>query len=414
MPKIKKDTIKKLPQTPTLKIFKYDNSNKFHCSFYVGYNHGVASGSVQKSLKTENRAVAEKLAKELYKEWWLDNENKVIKKERSFDKDIAQPFFKTRIIKYRNKGSIVNTGEKEKSQYERFMKSYFEDVDYYNNDQLLTAVSDIVENLRREGIKDTTISKYTNTISLMFKRAFNNAVIKTMPDLKEVVTLKKVNEVRPMYQPNELNMITRQCQEEYNSTKDNFFLELKDYINLLRSAGFRPGIEPLKIKRHQFNFITDKENPTEPILVFTLFGTKTKPRHQLTCHPYFTKNIFIPEIQKRNPNAKQDDYLLFPNVRDRQQLYERIRKNFTRISSELGLYVRNGATRPLYSIRHTFITQRYNQNAPLQVIARHSNNSEEIIKSNYLDESNEMLVSEHNKLFGTMKTMKSKKKVETK
>ena len=27
MPKIKKDTIKKLPQTPTLKIFKYDNSN---------------------------------------------------------------------------------------------------------------------------------------------------------------------------------------------------------------------------------------------------------------------------------------------------------------------------------------------------------------------------------------------------
>ena len=189
---------------------------------------------------------------------------------------------------------------------------------------------------------------------------------------------------------------------------------MKDYINLIRSAGFRPGIEPLKIKRHQFNFITDKENPTEPILVFTLFGTKTKPRHQLTCHPYFTKNIFIPEIQKRNPNAKQDDYLLFPNVRDRQQLYERIRKNFTRISSELGLYVRNGATRPLYSIRHTFITQRYNQNAPLQVIARHSNNSEEIIKSNYLDESNEMLVSEHNKLFGTTKTTKLKDKVKTK
>ena len=75
------------------------------------------------------------------------------------------------------------------------------------------------------------------------------------------------------------------------------------------------------------------------------------------------------------------------------------------------MYVRNGATRPLYSIKHTFITQRYDQNLPLQVIARHSNNSPEIIQSNYLDESNEMLISEHNKLFGTMK---SKKKVETK
>jgi len=413
MPKIKKETIKHLPQTPTLKIYKYDNSKKYQCSFYVGYSHST-SGSIQKSLRTENKKEAEQKAKELYKNWWLENENKLPKKERSFDQDIAQPYLKTRIIKYRNKGSVVNTGQKEKSQYVRFMKSYFEDVDYLNHDQLLTAVSDIVENLRREGIKDTTISKYTNTISLMFKRAFNNAVIKKLPDLKEVVTLKKVNAVRPSYLNNELNMITKQCQEEFNSTKDNFYLELKDYINLIRSAGFRPGIEPLKIKRHQFNFITDKENPTEPILVFTLFGTKTKPRHQLTCHPFFTKHIFIPEIQKRNPNAKQDDYLLFPNTKDRQQLYERIRKNFTRISSELELYVRNGATRPLYSIRHTFITQRYNQNAPLQVIARHSNNSPEIIQSNYLDESNEMLISEHKKLFGTMKTMKSKDEVRKK
>jgi len=413
MPKIKKDTIKKLPQTHSLKIFKYEGSDNYYCSFYVGQVH-TRNGNKEQSLKVKNRKEAEKKAKEIYKNWWLENENITPKRERTFDQDIAQPYLKTRITKYKNKGSVVNTGQKEKSQYDRFMKSYFEDVDYLNHDQLLTAVSDIVENLRREKIKDTTISKYTNTISLMFKRAFNNGVIKKLPDLKEVVTLKKVNEVRPMYQPNELNMITNKCREEYNETKDKFFLELKDYINLIRSAGFRPGVEPLKIKRHQYNFITDKENPTEPILVFTLFGTKTKPRHTLTCHPYFTKNIFIPEIQKRNPNAKQDDYLLFPNVRDRQQLYERIRKNFTRISSELGLYVRNGATRPLYSIRHTFITQRYNQNAPLQVIARNSNTSETIIKSNYLDESNEMIVSEHKKLFGTMKTMKSKDEVRKK
>ena len=103
--------------------------------------------------------------------------------------------------------------------------------------------------------------------------------------------------------------------------------------------------------------------------------------------------------------------MLFPNVNNRQQLYERIRKNFTRISAELGLYVRNGITRPLYSIRHTFIKQRYEQNAPIQVIARHSNNSPEIIQSNYLDESDDMLISEHKKLFPTTK---SKNKVKSK
>ena len=176
MPKIKKETIKHLPQTPTLKIYKYDNSKKYQCSFYVGYTHST-SGSIQKSLRTENRQEAEKKAKEIYKNWWLENENVAPKRERSFDKDIAQPYLITRIIKYNKKESIVNTGSKEKSQYDRFMFSYFEDVDYHNHDQLLNAVSDIVENLRRSKIKDTTISKYTNTISLMFKRAFNYGVI---------------------------------------------------------------------------------------------------------------------------------------------------------------------------------------------------------------------------------------------
>lgn len=408
MPKIVKNSIKFFERTPTLKIFKYDNSKKFYCSFYVGTQH-TRSGNVEKSCKTENRQHAEKIAKEIYREFWEQNKDApVIDRtiKRSFDLDIAQPYLKKRIEKYDAKGNLINTGQKEKSQYERFMKSYFENIDYLNQEHLLNAIKDIIENLRREKLKDTTIAKYLNTISLMLKRAFNNSILKTLPDLKEVVTLKRINEHRPSYLNNELNMITKRLQEEFNSTKDTFFLEMKDYINLIRSAGFRPGIEPLKIRRYQFRFIHDNDNPTEPILSFTLRGTKTKDRHQLSCHPYFTKNIFIPEIQKRNPDAKQDDYLLFPKTENRQRLYERIRKNFTRISSELGLYVRNGLTRPLYSIRHTFITQRFNQNVPLQVVARHSNTSVEIINRNYLDANDQTIVSEHKKLFGSTKSKK--------
>ena len=41
-----------------------------------------------------------------------------------------------------------------------------------------------------------------------------------------------------------------------------------------------------------------------------------------------------------------------PEEKNRSKLYERIRKNFVRISSELGLYEFNGKTRPMYSIRH--------------------------------------------------------------
>ena len=408
MPKIKKDTTKYLKSCNSLKIFKYEKSKKYYACFYVGINAST-SGNKIITLKTENINEASKVAKEKYHEWFENHRDDF--KSKDFTNDIANPYFKFRIRKYKDNGKKENQGVREKQKYFNYMIKYFEKIDYKNNEQLTAAIEDMVENLRMDNKTDNTISKFTTVLSNMFNYAIKNLVMKSRPDFP---MLKIINNARPSYLNNELNMITKQCQEEFNSTKDNFYLELKDYINLIRSAGFRPGIEPLKIKRHQFNFITDKENPTEPILVFTLFGTKTKPRHQLTCHPFFTKHIFIPEIQKRNPNAKQDDYLLFPNTKDRQQLYERIRKNFTRISSELELYVRNGATRPLYSIRHTFITQRYNQNAPLQVIARHSNNSPEIIQSNYLDESNEMLVSEHKKLFGTMKTTKSKDEVRKK
>ena len=129
-----------------------------------------------------------------------------------------------------------------------------------------------------------------------------------------------------------------------------------------------------------------------------MFKTKTSPKHKLTCHPYFTKYIF-PEIVNRHPNTSSEDYLLFPNRKDRKQLYKKISKIFIRVSSELGLYHKNGSTRPLYSIRHSFISQRYNANAPLHVIARSSNNSERVIKSNHLDQEDAMLVNEHNSLF---------------
>ena len=213
-------------------------------------------------------------------------------------------------------------------------------------------------------------------------------------------SLKIVNQARGSYFNEELNLINRKLEEEFKTTKDKEYLEIKDYINLIRSAGFRPGIQPLMIKNFQYQFLTDKENPNEPILQFTLFNTKTSPRHKLTCHPYFTKNIF-PEILKRTEKRSSEDYLLFPNEKDRQKLYNRISKVFVRISKELDLYYRNGQSCPLYSIRHTFISNRYNSGTPLEVIAKSSNTSAKMIQKHYLDNEDRMMIEEHKRLFPT-------------
>ena len=63
MPKIKQETLKHLPQTPTLKIFKYVGSDNYYCSFYVGQSF-TKNGNKEQSLKTKNRKESKTKKKE--------------------------------------------------------------------------------------------------------------------------------------------------------------------------------------------------------------------------------------------------------------------------------------------------------------------------------------------------------------
>ena len=173
---------------------------------------------------------------------------------------------------------------------------------------------------------------------------------------------------------------------------------MKDYLNLIRSAGFRPGLEPLKVKMFQCEFILNRKTNLKDIYAIKLFKTKTGKNPRLFCHPFFTKNI-LPEILKRHQRSAED-FLLFPHSKlNRRSLYAKIGKTFTRLSKELGLYYRGGTTRPLYSIRHTFAKNNYISNAPLSIIARQMNTSEKMLHSAYLDDDDILLSEEYNKMY---------------
>jgi ribosomal protein S18 len=397
MPKILKNTIKKIPSKQSLRIYKKSNSQNYYCSFYVGYST-MKSGKKEKTLRTKNVKEALKKAIETYK--LIISKQDETKLVVNFEKDIASPFFKHRIQKYHLKGKCDNNnqGIREQKRFNNYMKNFFTGFDYNNHELLSQAITDLTHNLKEDKKTDNTISKYMSVLNQMFKRAKNIGVLKSLPDMP---SLNVINAPRQSYFNEELNQINRRLEKlsKKKEEKENlFYLEIKDYLNLCRSGGFRPGIQPLMIKNFQYQYLTDKTNPQDPILQFTLFNTKTSPKHKLTCHPYFTKNIF-PEIEKRNPSSKADDYLLFPNYKNRKTLYAKISKTFIRVSSELGLYHRNGATRPIYSIRHTFISNRYNDNAPLEVVARSANTSVKVVKKSYLDNEDTMMINEHKRLF---------------
>ena len=166
---------------------------------------------------------------------------------------------------------------------------------------------------------------------------------------------------------------------------------------MLRSGGFRPGLELLKVRRNQVGFITDPHNPKTPIMKITLLETK-KDRHTLTVAYWFRDNVY-PKIINRYPNSNSFDYLFFPKEENRDKLFNRIRKNFERISDKLGLYDVNGQKRPIYTFRHSFISNRRSKEVDPNVVAIHSNTSVAMINKHYQDLSDDNLVKIHNQLF---------------
>jgi len=393
VPKINKKTIFRFDRIP-VSVFQFENSRNYFCRYYTGRRKGASGGNKDKTLKTQNIKEAKVLAKQIYETFI----NTPIEKELeiSFDLDIAQPFFRHRIKHYKNKNPNSTQGFREKSEYDNYSKKFFDDIDYRNIEELDDSINEIMQNLKEDKKTDNTISKKFNVLRLMFRKAIDSRVINAMPYFPPLTV---VNRERPSYQNFELNLINRRIDEEYRKTEDKFYLHLKDYINLIRSAGFRPGIEPLKVKNFQCSFVLNRETKVKDILAITLFNTKTKPKHRLFCHPFFTSNIY-PEILSRSPQSTQEDYLLFPHQdENRRQIYAKVSKTFTRLSKELNLYYRNGSTRPLYAIRHTFAKNNYIANAPLSVIAKQMNTSEKMLHSNYLDDDDIMFSEEYNKMY---------------
>ena len=393
MPKIDKSSIKEIKNCDTLRVFRYENSKNYYVSFYVSKRYSK-NGRYEQSLKTKNVNEAASKAKELWRGFDKEAVQKT-DKECNFDKDIAQPFFKSRLKKYIAKGT-PQYAKKEEQRYINFIKPYLENVDYRKVEYLENAVDDLVIELKQDKkLKDTTISKYINLVSLLFQKGFNMRKIEQLPDLP---TMQRINEERPMYLPREIRQIVNALIDEYRRTEDPFYDECADYVNFCRSCGVRPGLEPLRIKKFQQRFINDPENPNEPVLVFTI-KTKTKPKHKLTMHPEFVRQVF-PKMMSRYSSSTAEDYIFFPKEKNREKVYDRIRKNFTRVSRELELYYRNGKERPLYSIRHTFITNQVNQDVPMQIVADSSSTSIPVINSNYLEDDDQTILKRHKQLFG--------------
>jgi len=402
MPKIDKTTLKKIPRLK-ISIYKYESKNTYFCRFYVGKIH-YKSGYKEIGLKTKNINEAISKANKEFKIWFLEHKDTTTKKDSNIDLDIAQPYLRFKIRKYKHKTHLKNNeqGERDSSKW-NYLKPFFEDIDYNDIEIVEQIINDeILSSLQEDGRSGSTINKYFSVLTQMFKRAKDRGAVNYIPDTP---TQQVINTPREPYENNELNLINNRCKKEYEKKKEMYFLECKDYYNLLRSAGFRPGLEPLNMKRRDYEFIKDRYNPETDILKFTVRNTKTKPIHYPIANDFFTKYIFS-EILNRHSDLKDDDYLLFPFVKDRKTLKNKTGKTFSRFSKDLNLYYYKGGTRPLYSIRHTYATEQWKKGTVIEDISKLMNTSPRMVMSVYLGNSDEALIKLHKRIPNNFKVVK--------
>ena len=173
MPRINKKTIKTYNTYPTLKTFKYENSEVYHFVLYVGTKldtineKKVTNGNFGHSLKTKNVREAEVLAKQHYKDIFDKiRSGEIVKKDFDFDKDVVKDYFNTRQRLYKMKTGSVKNMEKEKNQYSKHLSQFFLNVNYNDVIAMNNAVLDSVNYLKNLDVKGGTKMRDTTITSL--------------------------------------------------------------------------------------------------------------------------------------------------------------------------------------------------------------------------------------------------------
>ena len=326
----------------------------------------------QCSLKTINQKDAIRLAKELWKETpRTEIQDKPVQQNHHCS-DIFPKFF-----------AFAKRSKKEINMYKNYIAPIMDNIDVRKTDDLILAIKEVNQSCLDRELKGKTIKKYMNIISLGLGYAQERGLLNKKPKMPSIDISD--SEDRPAFALKEIKEIVERVKLEIDVKEQNFFLEMADLIDFMRSVPVRPGKEPLRIKYSDTTVMDHIKYKDEKILHIKLKDTKTAKKHSLTVSPEFYDKVFTKSMKDRNPYPRPDDYLFFPKIENRDKLYERVRKNFRRITDLLNLsFNQLGQLRTLYSIRHTFFEERYKKGASMDSLSVMGNTSNEMLQKHYI------------------------------
>ena len=380
----------KIKNCDSLRIFKRERSKYWYCSFFIGRKDTSHNGMFQCSLKTIIKKDAERLSKEL----WKSTPRIEIKEQPVQLNHLCSDIF-TKWLKF------AKRTPKEINMYKNYIAPIMNNIDVRKTDDLILAIEEVKQSCLDRDLRGKTIKKYINIISLGLGYAQERGLLNKRPKMPSIDISD--SEDRPAFEQKEIKQIVERFilqGKEFAHDKDKeFFYECADLINFMRSVPVRPGKEPLKIKHKDCSILEHIKYKGEKILHINLKETKTAKKHSLTVSPEFYNEVFTKSMKQRHSSPTPDDYLFFPDVLDRDKLYERIRKNFRNITDLLELsFNKLNQLRTMYSIRHSFFEQRHKMGASMDSLSVMGNTSNEMLRKHYIKRKTHDL---HDEVYGS-------------
>ena len=390
----------KIDNCDSLEIFKYQNSNKWYCRFYVGL-YLNSSGNYIRSTKTSSQQKATKVAKEIWHKFHRTNPlDKDVPKEMSFHY-IAEHYFSftdmkvesTHHNKMKNEEYYhITLDEKElrksKSMYDLHIKSFFggKNINLINGNDI-----EMFQFKLHVKYRQSTISSYLTLVKQIMSFAHKQAIITALPKFPKVDRSKDDSFIP--YPENEKNDITKELrrlsktQPSSRSSLQSYehYAEVADIVNFIYHSGFRPGKEMYVLKHKHFTKMTNTKN--QEFYMIDPPHRKVDTKIDMIPTNETVKGIYEKRISKRYPSETGEEYIFFANNNNRLQVRNMVDKVFRKVSKKLGYYYVDDSSRnkSLYSLRAAgMIGMDIHTNASLDDITRVHNSSPNMATKRYM------------------------------
>ena len=295
---------------------------------------------------------AKRFAEKFYKETLLDSSVTVKSNKVNAFAVVGNLFFKST-----EKNTNASTYKSDYNRYQQHLVPFFkqQDVNTITNAQL----NQFVEDLKSTEIKPATIKHHIVILRKILKFAIANDQMRSLPVFPRITGKLQTSQKRDYLTVEEYELIVKTAEElsdqQVKVRNLPITLKIKYLIQFMVNSFIRPS--DLRVIKHRH--VKKMVDGEEEWLSLSHPATKTNA-NEVQAMPV-TVGIYqklCKQLKSENLPTAPDDYIFFPDIKDRNRAMEIISRQFKKIVDESGIENTTDKKIVLYSLRHTAIMLR--------------------------------------------------------